>query len=358
MLPSLRRVKSVTIFADESANWKIAGLRQIERLIFGLEELALQDGELAPDTVEIVWDEKLAESARRLPERNYAPLLKVREATNENNSLRLTTRWLVRRGKMGEALANNNSNGCCRILASSAELPAAEKWFVHSLGKPQDGWVARHIDRRISTRISRWLIRGGAQPLHATIAALLFALAGCAFLLRGDYTSILLGTVLLYGFSIFDGCDGEIARACYRDSAIGRRIDLIADTVVNILFVACLGFGLGLVREGIVTALLIIATEALLFLIPRSTSAQQPIPSSRYYDRYARMLARSGALKFSGRLVDILAQVTKRDVAWVGFIVLAALGAPALILHASLVVGVLAASLSAIALIRRPKSAR
>ncbi len=170
--------------------------------------------------------------------------------------------------------------------------------------------------------------------------------------------SILLGTVLLYGFSIFDGCDGEIARACYRDSAMGRRVDLVVDTLVNVLFVLCLGFGLGLVGEGIVTALLIIATEALLFLIPRSTTAEEPIPSSRYYDRYARMLTRSGALKISGRLVDFLAQITKRDVAWVGFIVLAALGAPALILHASLLVGVLAAGLSAIALIRRPKFAR
>lgn len=351
-------MKSVTVFADESANWKVAGLRQIERLVFALEELALERKSADRLPVHVVWDEAVEQSARRLPQRSYAPQLDLRaNGTNgDAPTFSLTTRLLVARGGLSEVLAREN-NGRSKMIGTRNELPAAERWFMKSLGKSQDGWVARNIDRRISTRISRWLIRANARPLHATFAAFLFGLAGCVMLLRGDYASVLLGTILLYGFSILDGCDGEIARACYRDSAAGRRVDLIVDTLINLLFIICLGVGLGRMREGAITAALIIATEAMLFIMPRSVGAEQPIPSSRYYDRHERMLGRSGALKVSRRVVHVIAQLTKRDVAWVFFLLLAAIGAPAWILHSSLATALLAGTVSAVALIRGPATA-
>jgi hypothetical protein len=359
-----RKIGRVRIFADESANWQIAGLRQIERLIFGLEELAARQSEFAPDQVEVVWDPKLDPAARRLPERRYAPGLEIREGAPHDNEdpPRLTTRLLVKRGSLGGILSRLNGGSelpeaiddSCRLLSSPADLPAAEAWFMKSLGKCQDGWVARHLDRHISIRLSRWLIRLGARPIHATIAALLFGLAGCAILLRGDYASILIGTIVIYGFSVLDGCDGEIARACYLDSESGRRMDLFVDTLVNILFLVCLGLGLGRFWEGLAAALLIGASEGMLATIGSGNSAASPPTNSRYYARHAEMLGRSGAHRINPRLVHFFAQVTKRDVGWVAFIVLAAIGAPAFILHLSLGVGIIVAGVAALALIRRP----
>lgn len=357
--------KPVCILADESANWRIAGLRQIERLIFACEELALKRSDLAPLSIEVIWDLALQPGSRRLPERSYASTLPVREPERAapDKATCLTTRLLITRDGLSEILTRLSDRGerppapensaSCRLLSDAAQIPAAERWFMNSLGKPQDGWVARHLNRPISTRISRWLIRFRARPIHATLAASLCGVAGCAIILRGDYWSVLIGAIALYGFSVLDGCDGEIARACYLDSAIGRRLDLISDTLVNVLFVICLGFGIGRFWEGIVTGLTMSASEAMLFLIGRQKNSPQTSGGSPLYERHERMLNRSGAFKINRRLVHLFAQLTKRDVAWLAFIVLAVVGAPALMLHASLLVGLIVASVAASALSRR-----
>jgi CDP-L-myo-inositol myo-inositolphosphotransferase len=222
---------------------------------------------------------------------------------------------------------------------------------MKSLGKPQDGWIARNLDRRISSRISRWLIRLGARPFHATILAFLFGLAGSAIVLRGDYVSVLLGTILLYAFSVLDGCDGEIARACYLDSPNGRRLDLIGDTLVNVIFLVCLGFGLSRAMEGIAAGLLIVVTEAMLFVTASTGPTGDSGENSRYL-RHEQMVRHSGLWKLPPRVVETFGQLTKRDVGWVLFVVLAAVNAPAFILHLSLGIYIILAIVAALAVIR------
>jgi phosphatidylglycerophosphate synthase len=354
--------------ADESANWRIAGLRQIERLIFGLEEMAAQKVAAAPQVVEVVWNSTLPVETRQLPDRRYAATVELREISSapEENPAGLSTHLLVTRNGLGAVLSQLNGNGPlspaienhgqCRLITDRSNISAAESWFMKSLGKPQDGLIARYLDRRISTRISRWLIRCHARPIHATFAALLFGLAGCALVWRGDYLSVVLGAIMLYGFSVLDGCDGEIARACFLDSASGRRLDLIVDTFVNVLFLICLGFGLGHPSEGVVTALLMSASEAMFILIGRQKTSGHADSKSPLYDRHQKMLGRAGALKINPRLVHLFAQLTKRDVAWLAFIFLAAIRLPVLMLHLTFLVTLVVAVVTVSALIPRSRA--
>lgn len=307
----------VAITADESADWRVCGLRQIDRIRRALDEFARTSGH---------------------------PI--VLTGNQGDADLALSTRLVLARGSLAERLNGNPTAG--KLLASRGDIPAAEKWLVRNLGKPQDGWVARHIDRRISTAITRVLLRGGVRPLHATLGAFLFALAGSAMLLRGDYV---IGTLFFYAFSILDGCDGEIARALYLDSDAGARLDFLFDTIANVLFVIALGVGLRLFWEGIATAVLILAGE---LMLATGDDAVIIARHSGMYERHARMLGHSGVLIFGERTVQFVVQATKRDVAWLAFVVLAMLGAGNWILHLSFAISLVTATLAALAIIRRP----
>lgn len=320
----------VAIAADESAEWRVCGLRQIERITRALDHFARNSGRVVAVT-----------------------------DNGADADLALSTRMVLRRTSIAEML--NGNSVAPKILDSRAAIPAAEKWLARDLGKPQDGWVARHIDRRISTAITRMLLRLDVRPLHATIGAFLFALAGCAMLLRGNYVLLVLGTLLFYAFSILDGCDGEIARALYLDSTAGARLDFVCDTTANVLFVVALGLGLArttakplLLWEGMATGALIIASELML-----ATGAAEPdhVIAARHsglYERHARMLGHSGAFFFGERLVRFVMQMTKRDVAWLAFVAFAVLGLAPWILHVSCACAFVTTTLAAVALIRRP----
>jgi phosphatidylglycerophosphate synthase len=310
----------VAISADESADWHVCGLRQIDRIRRALDDFERTSGR----TIALTGEQA-------------------------NADLALSTRVVLARGSLAERLNGNPNAG--RLLANREDIPAAEKWLARDLGKPQDGWVARHIDRRISTAITRALLRRGVLPWHATLGAFFFALIGSAILLRGDHASVIAGTLCFYLFSILDGCDGEIARALYLDSEAGARLDFVFDTIANVLFVISLGVGLHLRWEGIATGMLIVASELML------ATGKDEIMTARHsgmYDRHVRMLGHSGAFIFGERIVHFVVQATKRDVAWLAFVALAVLGAARWILHLSLATALLTTTLAALAIIRRP----
>ncbi|PYJ87777.1 MAG: hypothetical protein DME70_05920, partial [Verrucomicrobia bacterium] len=55
------------ILADESADWMVAGLRQLDRLALSIDEFAVDNNETAPVLVAILWRSDLDESQRWVP---------------------------------------------------------------------------------------------------------------------------------------------------------------------------------------------------------------------------------------------------------------------------------------------------
>src|SRR5205814_8523457 len=132
------------------------------------------------------------------------------------------------------------------------------------MSKPQDGFVSRFLNRPISRRITRVLLKFPIHPNACTIAIFALALIASAFLVRGDYLSIVIGAAIFQVFSILDGCDGEIARAKNLESKLGERLDYFCDFMASLLYVLALGLGLHRSREGAVCAVLITANELFL----------------------------------------------------------------------------------------------
>ncbi len=116
------------------------------------------------------------------------------------------------------------------------DVRKAEKALFRESGKGMgDGFISRHVNRKVSTRISR-ILADRISPNHATVIS--FAAGIISSLLI--FVSIPLAGVMYQISSILDGIDGEIARVTMRSSRIGGVVDSVLDRIVDFLFLSTL----------------------------------------------------------------------------------------------------------------------
>jgi phosphatidylglycerophosphate synthase len=223
------------------------------------------------------------------------------------------------------------------------------------MSKPQDGFVSRFLNRPISSRITRLLVKFPIHPTAFTASIFVLPLVAGVFLLRGDYFSVLLGAALFQIFSILDGCDGEIARAKNLESKFGERLDNICDSLGSLIYVVALGTGLHHFKEGVVCALLITANEWLLHWGTGAKRVASEDFHESFYARHHGMIDHSGLLDLGERFVWWLFQLTKRDVAIFFFLLLALLNLGIWILHLWTIAAGASLVISAIATARAAK---
>jgi phosphatidylglycerophosphate synthase len=141
------------------------------------------------------------------------------------------------------------SDGLARLalrIATPGDLAHAEATIRRASYKDTDAKVAR-FNRRMSLPISIALLRTPltANQLSVTLVALGFYSAW--LFSAGHYWSGVLGAFLSLAASVLDGCDGEIARLKYQESALGCWIETAGDYSYYIaIFV---GLTIGAVRR-------------------------------------------------------------------------------------------------------------
>jgi len=128
-------------------------------------------------------------------------------------------------------------------IRSTADLPRAERWLLSSLVKDDEGFMSRHVERRISLAISRRLAATPVTPNAMTIVSVLVGLAGAAFFLSPRPALQFTGALLFLLHSILDGCDGELARLKFQESRFGGVLDFWGDNVVHAAVFACMAVG-------------------------------------------------------------------------------------------------------------------
>ena len=139
-------------------------------------------------------------------------------------------------------------DGAFRVIGK--ELVDPEWTILKATAKPGDGIVSRTLNRPISRCISRVLLKlPQIRPGHATMgtALIAFAMVG-TLLLYPSQIGLVAGSALFQAASIFDGVDGEIARATFRSSARGAMLDSLVDAATNFGFIA--GTVQSLYRQG------------------------------------------------------------------------------------------------------------
>lgn len=106
--------------------------------------------------------------------------------------------------------------------------------------KPNDGPVARYLNRPISVRISRRLVELPVSPNQISLFSFCCSLFAAGLFAVGGYPALAAGGLLAQFASVIDGCDGEVARLKYQCSDYGGWFDAILDRYAD----ACLLFGL------------------------------------------------------------------------------------------------------------------
>jgi phosphatidylglycerophosphate synthase len=131
-----------------------------------------------------------------------------------------------------------------RVVDEATRRSAEDAVFADLL-RGDLGLVARHINKKISFRITRdYLCRWPFTPNEVTLGAAALGLIGCLLIATGNYVGIVLGFLLAQLQSILDGCDGELARVRFQQSAVGEWLDTVVDDALNLALVAAIGVGL------------------------------------------------------------------------------------------------------------------
>ncbi len=362
----------VVILGDESANWQIAGLRQLDRLVLGLDEFAKAMGTANKIEIVVFWKPEIPLSERQLPKHQRITRVRLTEASGsvEPGARVLATHLFIARNGLSKffpatppvkieqpivdltgawprlfeqfertcRIATRAEEEHWRFLAQPSEIVASEKHLLRHSGKSQDGMVSKFLNRPISRVITRLLLKLPITPNAWTMLIFVLALVAFVFLVRGDYTGFLAGTALFQLINILDGCDGEIARAKYLDSEQGRRLDAFCDFVANLIFVLCLGVGLFRQPSVSVNIRFVYLFESLItfFLMARGLRRYLMPLLARDTTRVASRRQEDFGIaeRFFGRaLTAFIFQITQRDVIYFVFLLLAIAGRASWILH-------------------------
>jgi CDP-L-myo-inositol myo-inositolphosphotransferase len=105
----------------------------------------------------------------------------------------------------------------------------AEKLFLDRLPKTTDGPVARHLNRPLSKRITRHLVRSSITPNQISLFCFGVSALAAGLFAMGGHLLLALGAVLAQSASVIDGCDGEVARLKLRESSFGGWFDAVLD---------------------------------------------------------------------------------------------------------------------------------
>jgi CDP-L-myo-inositol myo-inositolphosphotransferase len=230
------RTAIVTFESGATASRRVAGVAAAARIVRELAEAGFARAWLIlPEGDRL--SEAAAEDVRRL-----AGKLDARQADRapaDAEAIHVPGNRLIAAAVIGQSSAG-----------LKLDEPEATRAILRSTAKASDGPVSRSLNRPISRAISALFLKiPGVRPIYATIGTVIIALAMFAALVAGGPWGMIAGGLLFHAASIFDGVDGEIARATFRTSPLGASLDSIVDVGTNVLFI--FGATLNLGAQGI-----------------------------------------------------------------------------------------------------------
>jgi phosphatidylglycerophosphate synthase len=125
---------------------------------------------------------------------------------------------------------------------NSAAVAARVLWS--SLGSSLDGWVDKYFNRPAGRWLSKILVHTAVSPNQVSVVASLIGFYSAWLFAQGNHRDALWGAILFQVSAIVDCVDGELARVMFKESSIGRWLDIVGDQVVHISIFACIGIGL------------------------------------------------------------------------------------------------------------------
>ena len=109
---------------------------------------------------------------------------------------------------------------------STARARREAAWcLLNASGKPADGWLSRHLHRRVSRLFSYLFLGAGLSANFATFATLGIGLMSAWLMAQTSHATMIAAGFLFWCASIADGIDGEMARLTLSESRRGEQLD-------------------------------------------------------------------------------------------------------------------------------------
>jgi phosphatidylglycerophosphate synthase len=218
-------------------------------------------------------------------------------------------------------------------VGSPDDLRRAERHLLRDLVKDTEGFMSRHVERKISLAVSRVLAATPVTPNAMTLVSVAIGLAGAPFFVSARPAMQLTGALLFLLHSILDGCDGELARLRFQESRWGGILDFWGDNVVHVAVFAAMAFGLQRdLREpwplvcGVAALAGTLASATFVYRTTMSEPKEGPLFTSVATSRASRYSRAVDAVSRRDFIYLVLILSAFGKAHW--FVVLVALGAP------------------------------
>jgi len=123
-------------------------------------------------------------------------------------------------------------------------LSHAKGALLQSLSKPdEDGLISRYLNRPLSRWISKMLVRAPISPNGISIMSFAISIVGAFMFSLGGFAWTIMAGLVIQLASIFDGCDGEVARLRFQSSKFGGWFDTVMDRYADTAIVTGISFG-------------------------------------------------------------------------------------------------------------------
>lgn len=116
-------------------------------------------------------------------------------------------------------------------------LKNAKAMLIQQLRKNTDGPISRILNRPISIKISKLLLKTKITPNQISLVGFITAFFGALFFYVGEYIFLIIGGILVQLSSIIDGCDGEVARLKLMQTKYGGWFDAVLDRYADAIII-------------------------------------------------------------------------------------------------------------------------
>lgn len=126
-------------------------------------------------------------------------------------------------------ISANNKNDFWIDVDDEKSFKNAEKKLISELKKRSDGPISRYLNRPISLKITKYLLKTSITPNFISFFSFGLSMIGAFLFFLGGYINLVMGAILAQTASIIDGCDGEIARLKFGATEFGGWFDAVLD---------------------------------------------------------------------------------------------------------------------------------
>jgi 1L-myo-inositol 1-phosphate cytidylyltransferase / CDP-L-myo-inositol myo-inositolphosphotransferase len=270
-------VPAVLVCEPGTANLRVAGLTLTDRFILAAHRAGfapifgvLPSGMQEPATERAQHWGIIVQWVRQVPEISSRMLLATTSALVTVDSLRILKREGGRlTGDHGDPipaglitgpvptnvsldraldlLPSVSSEGVGWRVIDRPTARAAGRALWDSVSSSTDGLVDRTFNRPCGRVLSKLLVWTPVSPNTVSIISILIGVVAAWLFADGDYAKAIGAAILFQISAIVDCVDGDIARVAFKESALGKWLDLAGDQVVHVSVFG--GIALGLMQS-------------------------------------------------------------------------------------------------------------